>query len=162
RFSRLFTVSLEGGFPTELPLPMAEAGSFSPDGASLAYVPYSNGGFIPAPGFHIAWERYRGGTTSPTWIANLAHSAIEKIPLQNSHDCNPMWVDQHIYLLSDRNGPATLFAYDTTTREVTQLIDNKGLDIKSASAGPDAIVYEQFGALHLFDLSSGKSQPLTV
>ena len=34
--------------------------------------------------------------------------------------------------------------------------------MKSASAGPGAIVYEQFGALHLFDLKSGKSTPVNV
>ena len=35
------------------------------------------------------------------------------------------------------------------------MLDNKGYDFVSASAGPDGIVYEQFGALHLFDLKSG-------
>src|ERR1700756_1865651 len=29
-FDRLFTVPVEGGFPTEVPLPMAQQGSFSP------------------------------------------------------------------------------------------------------------------------------------
>src|SRR5579871_804934 len=32
RFNRLFTVSLDGGFPHELPLPMAEFGAFAADG----------------------------------------------------------------------------------------------------------------------------------
>src|SRR5258707_471934 len=44
-FARLFTVPLEGGFPTEVPLPMATEGSYSPDGARLAYVP------------NIQWQR---------------------------------------------------------------------------------------------------------
>ena len=34
--------------------------------------------------------------------------------------------------------------------------------MKSASAGPGAIVYEQFGSLHLFDLHSGKSKPVRI
>jgi tricorn protease len=162
RFSRLFTVPAEGGFPSEVPLPMAEYGSFSPDGARLAYVPYSNGGFIPDPQFHMAWKRYRGGTTSPVWVADLSDSRVIKVPRDNSNDFNPMWVGDKVYFLSDRNGPVTLFAYDTSTKEVRQLIQNQGLDIKSASAGPGAIVYEQFGALHLYDLGSGKARPLEV
>ena len=48
-------------------------------------------------------------------------------------------------------------AYDTGSKKVTQLIQNNGLDIKSASDGPGAIVYEQFGSLHLYDLKSGKT-----
>ncbi|NOT60465.1 MAG: protease, partial [Acidobacteria bacterium] len=38
-FLRLYTVSVNGGFPAALPLPMAERGAYSPDGASLAYEP---------------------------------------------------------------------------------------------------------------------------
>lgn len=35
-FSRLFTVSRDGGFPSELPLPIAAEGSYSPDGSKIA------------------------------------------------------------------------------------------------------------------------------
>jgi tricorn protease len=162
RFTRLFTVPAAGGFPAEVPLPMAETGSFSPDGRRIAYVPYSNGGFIPDPHFHMAWKRYRGGTTSPVWIADLADSRVTRIPRDNSNDSNPMWVGNKVYFLSDRNGPTTLFVYHPDAREVNQVIDNRGAEIKSASAGPGAIVYEQLGSLHLFDLDTGKSRPLDV
>jgi len=54
-FPRLFTVGLEGGFPEELPLPIAEYGSFAPDGARLAYQ--------PTPQWQPDWKRYRGGQT---------------------------------------------------------------------------------------------------
>jgi tricorn protease len=33
------------------------------------------------------------------------------------------------------------------------VIKNDGFDIKSASAGPGAIAYEQFGTIHLYDLT---------
>jgi len=39
RFEKLFTVPVEGGFPTELPLPMGVQGSYSADGSGFAYVP---------------------------------------------------------------------------------------------------------------------------
>ena len=41
RFMRLFTISLNGGFPTELPLPMAGEASYSPDASRIAYLPLS-------------------------------------------------------------------------------------------------------------------------
>ena len=34
--------------------------------------------------------------------------------------------------------------------------------MKSASLGPDAIVYEQFGEISLYDLKSGKTKPVTI
>src|SRR2546429_8425259 len=51
-FDRLFTAPVQGGFPAELPLPMAQQGSFSPDGSRIAYVPIAQ--------WQQAWKRYRG------------------------------------------------------------------------------------------------------
>ncbi len=157
RFARLLTVPITGGFPTEVPLPMGYAGSYSPDGSKLAYEPMSRA--------FNSWKRYRGGMTSPIWIANLNDSSVEKIPRDNSNDYAPMWPRSDadkVYFLSDRNGPTSLFAYDTRSKKVTQSIQNDGLDIKSASVGPDAIVYEQFGTLNLYDLKSGKTKPVNI
>jgi len=155
RFARLFTVAVEGGgLPEELPLPMAEEGAYSPDGKRIAYV--------PLPHAFDAWKRYRGGRTTAIWIADLADSRIEKIPRENSNDFGPMWVKDRIYFLSDRNGPVTLFCYDLKTKKVAPAVPAGGLDLKSASAGPDAIVYEQFGSLHLYDLRSGHEHAVEV
>jgi tricorn protease len=152
---RLFTIPIDGAFPTEVPLPRAAEGSFSADGSRLAYVPNVQ--------WQRAWKRYRGGQTRSIWIANLADSSLEaKIPRDNSNDFNPIWVGDTIYFLSDRNGPVTLFAFDPKSKVVTQVVPNDGLDIKSASAGPGAIVYEQFGSLHLLDLDSRHTQPLDI
>lgn len=153
-FSRLFTVPAEGGLETQLPLDRAVEGSYSPDGKKLAYVPIDQ--------WQRAWKRYRGGQTTPIWIATLSDSSIEKIPRNNSNDTRPMWVGDTIYFLSDRDGPVTLFAYDTKSKQVREVIKNDGLDFKSASAGPDAIVYEQFGSLHIYDLKTGKEHAVTV
>ncbi|HEY1340741.1 MAG TPA: PDZ domain-containing protein, partial [Bryobacteraceae bacterium] len=154
RFNRLFTMPVEGGFPAAVDLPMAEDGVFSPDAARMAYMPI-------APAFQ-SWKRYRGGETTPIWIATLADAHIEKIPRENSNDFNPMWIDRKVYFLSDRNGAFTLFSYDLNSKKVTQAIANTGLDIKSASAGPGAIVYEQFGAIYLYDLKSGKTKQVDI
>ena len=154
RTGQLFTIPVDGVFPTAVPLPMAYDGSYSADGSQLAYE--------PLPRAFGAWKRYRGGRTSSVWIANLSDSNVDKIPRTNSNDFNPMWVGNRVYFLSDRNGPITLFAYDTKTRQVSEVIRNEGLDIKTASVGPDAIVYEQFGVLNLFDLKSGKPRRLNI
>ncbi len=159
-FNRLFTVSIDGGFPQELPLPMAEDGSYSPDSSHLAYVPFSN--------FKERWEQqrglkhYRGGTASPIWIAKLSDSTVEKVPRKDSNDSTPMWFDNRIYFLSDRNGPVNLFSYDTTTKQVSEAVASDGRDIKSASLGPDAIVYEQFGSIHLYDPGTGKQHSVNI
>lgn len=152
---QLYTVPVTGGFPKELPLPMAEDGSFSPDGTHLAYEPIFQ--------WEPDWKHYHGGQTLKVWIADLADSSVVQIPRENSNDKNPMWVGNKIYFLSDRNGPVTLFVYDPATSKVSQVIQNSdGFDISSAAAGPGAIVYAQFGVLHLYDLQTGKDQVVPV
>ncbi|HUA64822.1 MAG TPA: PDZ domain-containing protein [Alphaproteobacteria bacterium] len=145
--ARFFTMPLRGHpFPTELPLPMATQGSYSPDGTHLAYVPFFQ--------WEPYWRNYHGGQTTPIWIADLSDSSIVKIPRDNSNDKNPMWVGDTIYFLSDRNGPATLFSYDVNSGKITELIHNTGFPIISANAGPGGIVYDQFGSLHLYDFAT--------
>ncbi len=156
RFEKLFTVAAGGGFPAEVPLPMGMQGSFSADATQLAYVPHWN------RGASVAIKNYRGGLTAPIWIARLDDSSVTLIPRDNSNDYNPMWIGDKVYFLSDRAGATTLFSYDTKSRAVTQLIKNDGFDLKSAGAGPGAIVYEQFGSLNLFDLASGRTRAVPV
>lgn len=151
---QLYTVPATGGFPAALPVPIGHEASFSPSGSRLAYVPHVR--------WQAAWKRYRGGQTTPIWIADLSDSRVERVPRENSNDGNPMWVGETVYFLSDRNGPVSLFAYDTGTREVRQVLKNDGLDIKFASATSDAIAYEQFGSIHLLDLATGSSRPVPI
>jgi len=154
RFTKLFTIPAEGGLPAELPLPMGISGSYSADGKRLAYVP------LP-PAFR-SWKRYRGGLASTVWIADLSDSRIEKVPREDSNDFNPMWVGSSVYFLSDRSGPMTLFAYDTVSHQVHQVLANDGPDLKSASAGPGVIVYEQLGSVGVLDLETGKARRIDV
>ena len=151
---QLFTVPVEGGLPTALPLPIAEDASFSPDGTHIAYVPH--------PRWQDAWKRYHGGQTTPIWIADLNDSSIVKIPRENSNDHHPMWIGDTIYFLSDRNGPVSLFAYDTKTKQVTEVLHSDGFDFKTATAGPDAIVIEQFGAIKLYDLQTHQAHNVNI
>ncbi|MBV8490821.1 MAG: PD40 domain-containing protein [Candidatus Eremiobacteraeota bacterium] len=151
----LYTIPLHGiATPTQLPLAAAVNGSYSPDGTHLAYVPNFQ--------WEPFWKVYRGGQTTPIWIANLADSSVVKIPRENSNDSNPMWIGNTVYFVSDRDGPATLFAYDTTTRALTRVLAPSGFDITSASAGPGAIVYAQFDTLRIYDLASRSVRTLEV
>ena len=154
RFDEIFTVPAEGGAAEKLPLPGGSAASLSPDAQSVAYEPDARA--------FLMWKRYRGGRTSRIWIARLSDSAVAKVPRTNSNDFNPMWAGDRVYFLSDRNGPVTLFSYDLKSKAVREAVPNRGLDLKSASLGPDAIVYEQFGGLSLYDLKSGRTTPVNV
>jgi tricorn protease len=152
--TRMYTVPVEGGVPEPLPMWRAFDGSYSPDGASFAYVPNLK--------WQDAWKRYRGGQTTPVYIVRLSDLRVEKIARENSNDSSPVWMGDTVYFLSDRSGPVTVFAYDTKTKQVKQVLENKGLDLKSISAGPDALVYEQFGGVYVLDPKTGKSERVRI
>jgi tricorn protease len=154
RFGEMFTVPVEGGVEEKLPLPTGYQASMSADGQSIAYEPTGKA--------FTMWKKYRGGQTARIWLARLSDSTVTKVPRTNSNDFNPMWAGDRVFFLSDRNGPATLFYYDVKTQAVREAIPNQDLDLKSASLGPDAIVYEQFGGISVYDLKSGKAKRVAI
>lgn len=160
-YYQLWSIGLEGGLPEKLPLPRAFTGSYSPDGRRLAYEEISTHMF---PQWYEAsmWRHYRGGRTHPISVFNFADNTVEKLPWNNSNDSYPMWVGDTIYFVSDRNHTANLFSYKTNTRQVTQLTNHEDFDIMTASAGADAVVYEQAGYIHLVDTKSGQARKLNI
>jgi tricorn protease len=154
-FPRLFRTHADGtGSPVLLPLPSAASGTFSADGNTLAYVPVMQ--------WEPGWKHYRGGQTTPVWLVNMKTLELVKVPRDNSNDSNPVWAGNAVYFLSDRNGPVSLFRFDPDTKAVEPVLENHGYDLKSVSAGPGALVYEQFGGLHLYDLATRKERTVTV
>ncbi len=153
-YPRLWTVSLKGGMPEVLPMPMANKGVFSPDGKRMAYVP-----LVEA---FAAWRHYRGGRTTEIWLLDMDDYDMEKVPRDNSNDTDPMWIGDTVYFLSDRNHTMNLFGFDTGSKEVKQLTFHDDYDIKSARAGDGSIIYEQAGYLHLFDPAAAKATQVNV
>ncbi len=157
RYPRLYTMGIGDGLPKPLPLPMGERGTFSPDGNYIAYEPLKQ--------WQPDWKRYKGGQQDVIWIASLKDSSIKKIPGAGVSSKYPMWMGDKIYFLSDRNSPSgrvSLFSFDPKTAQISQLIDDRGLDIKSATAGHNAIVYEQFGTIHVYDIAKKQSRKIHI
>lgn len=153
---RLYTVPSVGGPATEVPVPRGWQGSFSPAGDRIAYTPLVNTREI------FAWRNYRGGGTGRIWLVNLSDAATEVIPHGNFNDTDPMWIGDEVYFVSDRSGTENLFAYDTTKKTVTQLTRFEKYGIKSASTNGETIVFNQNGAVHLFNLQTNQVTSIDV
>ena len=160
-YYRLWTIGPEGGMPEPLPLPRAYTSSYSPDGSHLAYEEISMA-FVPQWYEGSFWRHYRGGRTHPISVVNFTDNTVEKLPWTNSNDSYPMWVGDSIYFISDRNFTANIFSYNIGTKKVTQLTNHDDFDVMNASAGPDAVVYEQAGYIWLLDTKTGKSKRLDI
>ena len=163
-YFRLWAIGLDGGLPEALPMPRAYNGVYAPDGKRIAYEEIAVAMFAAtwAQTQTSQWRHYRGGRTHPIRLLDVADNSVEKLPWTNSNDTDPMWIGNTVYFLSDRNVTTNLFAYRVDTKQLTQLTSHDDFDIMSASAGPDAVVYEQAGYLHLLDAATGKARRLTI
>jgi tricorn protease len=156
RYTQLFTVPVEGGFPTRLPIPNADKAAISPDGKTTAYTPLSEA--------FNQWKRYRGGRTSRILLFDNATYATEQVPQPagRCNDTDPMWVGERLVFRSDRDGEVNLYAFDRATKAVTRLTSHADFPVLNAQAGGGRIAYEQAGYVHLLDPAAGVSTRLKL
>ncbi|MCO6512013.1 MAG: PD40 domain-containing protein [Aridibacter famidurans] len=160
-YNQLWTIGLDGGLPSMVPVPRAATGAYSPDGRRIAFEEIQTN-FVPAWEDASFWRHYRGGRTHPISVIDLANASVVKAPWNNSNDSSPMWIGDTVYFVSDRSHTANLFSWKVGSGGVEQLTRHNDFDIMNASAGSDAIVYEQAGFIHLFDTKSGRATRLNI
>lgn len=155
-FGRLFTVPVDGGLPVRLPIDKGGLTSFSPDGERIAYNRIFRN--------FRTWKRYTGGMAQKIAIYNFKTNAYEQIGDYEGTDTFPMWHGDTIYFASDRGAEhrMNLYAYSLKTKEIRQLTHYKEFDVNWPSLGPDAIVFENGGYLHVMDLATEQTKKITV
>lgn len=149
--AKLWTVSLEGGMPTALPVPRAWRGAFSPDGNHLAYE-------LVEP-WEVEFRNYRGGQAQPVRIIDLQTHDTQKIPGAGANNLCPVWLGGTVYFLSDRDLAMNVWAYDVAGGALTQMTHFKEFDCKNMSGGPDGLIFENGGFLYTLN-TAGDLQKL--
>ena len=178
---RFWTVPVEGGVETPMALPRAYQGKISPDGRRVAYR------------MNNSWDEerrnYRGGQNRPIWIVDLKTYDLETTPngtsdlvvaqagaprnsshfsaptTPESKNMDPVWVnDDVVDFISDRDGVANVWSYDTKTKKLSQLTSFSDYDVKTLGSAADgsAVVFEQAGYIHLLDPKSGKEHVVNI
>lgn len=151
---KLFWVSVDGGLPEELPLPRAGFASLSPDGKKLAY----NRVFRE----FRTWKRYRGGQADDIWIYDFQTKKIENITNNPGQDIIPMWYQDKIYFLSDRDHTMNIFCYDLNTKQTKKITNFDKFDVKFPSVGSSFIAFENGGFIYLLDLKTDTYEKVTI
>jgi len=156
RFNQLYKVSVEGGLPEKLPMPYGEFGAISPDGKTIAYNPISVD--------FRTWKRYRGGMNPDIWLFDLVSLRARNLTQTDAAESIPMWHGETLYFLSDRDGNKrfNLWAYDSNRQRFRPVTSFPDHDVHFPSIGPEEIVFENAGRLHLLDLKTEKSREVQV
>src|SRR5215470_12210532 len=93
-------------------------------------------------------RNYRGGQNRPIWIVDLKSYDLVSPPWTDSKDIDPVWVGDAVYFISDRDGVANVWAYETKAKKLTQVTRFTDFDVKSIDAGAGSVVFEQAGYVH--------------
>jgi len=179
---RFWMVPVEGGVETPMPLPRAYMGKISPDGRRVAYR------------MNNSWDEerrnYRGGQNRAIWIVDLKTYDLETPPMGASTDLvvaqagsprgtshfdaasmaeskntDPVWAGNDVVdFISDRDGVANVWGYDTRSKKLTQLTNFSDYDVKALDAAADGsvAVFEQAGEIHTLDPKTGKQSVVNI
>ena len=156
RFNKLFRVPRDGGLPEQLPMPYGEMAALSPDAKTIVYTPFTID--------FRTWKRYRGGWTPDFWLYDLANNSARKLVPSDANETTPMWHGTTLYFLSDR-GPGlrhNIWAHDTRTGQTRQVTNFTDYDVRFPAIGPQEIVFEQGGLIHLLDLANERTRTVDV
>ncbi|MEM9101555.1 MAG: PDZ domain-containing protein [Pseudomonadota bacterium] len=158
RSNQLYQINASGGFPKKVMEAVAVEGQWDPSGKILAYRPN-----VMAHRGASGWNIHRGGQTPPIWILQPGEDWLEKIPSGNSNNFNPMWSENKVYFISDRDNKANnLFVYDRDNKGVTQLTQKTQWNIRSAALYDDSIIFEAGGQLYDYSISQQSTQTLSI
>ena len=139
----LWTISPEGGMPTQIPLPEGGWCSYSPDGTKLAYNRVMRE--------FRTWKYYRGGMADDIWIYDAKAQKVTNITDNVAQDIFPMWVGEEIFFASDRDMIMNLFVYNTRTGATQKVTNFTEYDVKFPSTDGKTIVFENGGWLYRLD-----------
>ena len=153
-YNRLWTVSSEGGPSDLLPAPWGHDGSYSADGSRIVVDRMDR--------WDSEWRNYRGGQNTPLTILDLSDLSEVHLPNELTTDIHPVWMNERVYFLSDRDWAMNVWSYDPVTEEVSQITRFTDAEAKWMSGHNGILVLEQDGWIHLLDPSSGVLNRLSI
>ena len=142
----LWTVDKQGGPASKVTSQWGNDAEYSPDGKSLILDRVGR--------WDVEWRMYRGGQNTPLILLNLADNSEILIPNEQTTDIQPVWLENNIYFISDRDGSANIWKYIIDTKSLTQITKFTGSDVKTLAGHAGTIIFERDGLLHLLDLAT--------
>ncbi len=154
RNGRYFTIALEGGLEESLPIVNGGFATYSPDGSKLC--------FTPVDREFRTWKRYKGGRATELWSYDLQNIKAQQITQWSGSDQWPVWHGDNIFYASDQDTRLNIWRYNTTTGKNEQITHHETFDVMWPSGDNGKLVYENGGYLYVLDLSTNKSEKITV
>ena len=152
--NRLWTVSSKGGPSKLISKQWAFNGAYSENGKKLVIDRMSR--------WDVEWRNYRGGQNTPLVLLDLTTLTETKIPSESTIDIEPVWLNNTVYFLSDRDWVSNVWSYSPKNKKLKQITHFKKNDIKQLASNGKLLAFEQNGYLHTYDVKKKKHQQLNI
>ncbi|MEY2902403.1 MAG: hypothetical protein RLY89_1509 [Bacteroidota bacterium] len=153
-YARLWTVPVNGGASTLLPAPWAYNGQFSANGKQLVLDRMNR--------WDKEWRNYRGGQNTALQILDLETLKETSLPNERSMDLQPLWMNNQVYFLSDRDFNMNIWQYDSKNASLKQVTKLKDTDVKWLSSNGKELAYEWSGNIYLLDPTNGSAKQINI
>lgn len=136
-----------------IPLWQASMGCYDDDGM-LYFTRFPNQG--------SKTKRYKGGFIEQIWKFNGKQEAQNLTVDFEGTSTSPMYYNNRIYFLSDRDGTMNLWSADKDGKNIKQQTFSKGWDLQSPAIDGQHIVYQKGADIYLYDIGSNTEKLLNI
>ena len=152
---RVVKIDVQSKKKTFIPLDQASEASFSDDLKTVYFV---------RPAYHRnVTKRYKGGTARQVW--KYTEGSEEAVKLTTDYDGeshHPMFFQNRVYFISDRDGMMNIWSIDTNGGDLTQHTEHTDFDIRYANISDGNIVYQMGADLWKYNIDSDVSEKINI
>ncbi|QQL48909.1 S41 family peptidase [Mucilaginibacter ginkgonis] len=136
-----------------VPLAQASIGTYD-DAGNLYFTRFQNQG--------SKTKRYKGGYIEQLWKFDGKHEAASLTSDFDGTSTSPMYVNGHIFFLSDRDGTMNLWSIDLDGKNLKQQTFSKGWDLQTPSVYGSTIVYQKGADIWTYDITANAEKMLDI
>ncbi|MEL7118398.1 MAG: S41 family peptidase [Bacteroidota bacterium] len=151
--AQLVTLDLESKERTIVPLHRAHNGMQNENGMWF---------FVHLPDFNENIKRYVGGTARQIWKFDGKNEAVKLTTDHLGESFNPMWFQDRVYFITDRDGIQNIWSMDANGKDLKQHTKHTEFDVRSANLDDGRIVYKHAADLWLLDIASGEDNKIDI
>jgi tricorn protease len=137
------------------PLAQASEAAYSDDGETVFFV---------RPAFHGGVnKRYKGGTARQIWkYTSGEDEAVKLTKTYTGESHHPMFWNDRIYFISDRDGTMNIWSMDTDGKDMKQHTEHLDFDVRYANVSMGNIVYQRGADLWLYNIDKDQIKKISI
>lgn len=136
-------------------VPLAEASEGCYDDEGKLY-------FTRLPNQGSKTKRYKGGFIEQIWKFDGKQEAVNLTGDYTGTSSYPMYYNNRVYFISDRDGTMNIWSMDKTGKNVQQHTFSKGWDVQTPTIGQSKIVYQKGADIWVYDITANTEKLLDI